>query len=311
MRIIFMGSADIAIPSLEKIVAAGQDEVVGVVTQPDRPKGRKRVLSPCPVKAAALELGLSVLTPEKVGSEEGVAALAELKPDLFVVVAYGQYIPERVLTLAKHRGINMHPSLLPKYRGAAPIQWALLNGDTVTGVSIIDVAKEMDSGDMFAQREFVVDADDTAGMLHDKLAVFGGDLLLEVIGQIREGKETRTPQDHAEAVEVRKLSKEDGRIDWSLPAAEIRNRVRAFNPWPSCFTEAPAGSGDVLKILAVQVEDRSGEPGEVLECAGEGALIACGEQALRLVEVQPQGRKVMNGKAYLNGRKVAVGDQLA
>ncbi|MFC1467139.1 methionyl-tRNA formyltransferase [Verrucomicrobiota bacterium] len=311
MRIVFMGSADIAIPSLEKIVAAGKDEVVGVITQPDRPKGRKRVLSPCPVKAAALELGLNVLTPEKVGSEDSVAALAELKPDLFVVVAYGQYIPERVLALAEHRGINMHPSLLPKYRGAAPIQWSLLNGDAITGVTIIDVAKEMDAGDMLAQKDFVIEPDDTAGILHDKLAVFGGDMLLEVIAQVREGAEVRTPQDHSQAVEVRKLTKHDGHIDWSLPAEEVRNRVRAFNPWPSCFTEAPAGSGDVLKVLAVQVEDVAGAPGEVLACDGDGPLIACGDRAVRLVGVQPQGRKVMNGKAYLNGRKIAVGDRLA
>lgn len=310
MRIVFMGSADIAIPSLKKLVEAGLDEVVGVVTQPDRPKGRKRVLSPCPVKAAAQELGLTVLSPEKIGEEESVAELSALEPDLFVVVAYGQYIPERVLTLAKHRGINMHPSLLPKYRGAAPIQAALLNGDSVTGVTIIDVAKVMDSGDMLAQSEFVISDEDTAGSLHDSLSFFGGDLLVGVVDQIRAGAEERKPQDHSLAVEVGKFSKADGDIDWSLSADVIRNRVRAFNPWPSCFTAAPAGSGDVLKILSVRVEESTGKAGEVLECAGAGPLVACGAGSLRLLQVQPQGKKPMDGRAYLNGRKLSVGDFL-
>jgi methionyl-tRNA formyltransferase len=168
----------------------------------------------------------------------------------------------------------------------------------------------MDSGDMLAQREFAIESADNAGTLHDKLAVFGGDLLVDVVRQIEEGVEARIAQDHALAVEVRKLTKDDGCIDWSLPAEEIRNRVRAFNPWPSCYTEAPSGSSDVLKVLAVQVEDRSGEPGTVIECAGAGPLVACGSQALRLTEVQPQGRSVMSGSAYLNGRKIAVGDRL-
>jgi methionyl-tRNA formyltransferase len=308
MRVVFMGSAEIAIPSLKMMVAAGIDEVVGVVTQPDRPKGRKRVLSPCPVKEAALEWGLHVLSPEKIGAEDCVAELASLKPDLFVVVAYGQYIPERVLELAGHRGINMHPSLLPLYRGAAPIQGALLNGDLVTGVTIIDVARQMDAGDMLAQREFAIASEDTAGSLHDSLAVFGGELLLDVMGQIRAGSEVRTAQDHSRAVEVSKLHKEDGRIDWSLPAAEIRNRVRAFNPWPSCFVDMPGG--EVLKVLRVSVEEVSGRPGEVVACDGAGPLVACGSGALRLIEVQPQGRNPMDGRAFLNGRKLASGDFL-
>ncbi len=309
MRIIFMGSPEIAIPSLKKIMAEGKDEIVAVVTQPDRPKGRKRVLSPCPVREAAIELGLPTLTPEKIGTDESVAELAALAPDLFVVVAYGQYIPEKVLSLAKHRGINLHPSLLPKYRGATPIQSALLNGDSVTGVTIIDLAKKMDSGDMYAQEEFVISESDNAGTLHDQLAVFGGDLLMRVINEIRDGKSVRIEQDHDKAVEVSKFSKDDGNIDWSLDAETIRRRVRAFNPWPSCFTKMPNDSDEVLKILTVRVEksDLSGVAGEVLACDGDGPLIACGTDALRLIEVQPQGKKAMDGKSFLNGRKISVG----
>ena len=205
----------------------------------------------------------------------------------------------------------MHPSLLPKYRGATPIQSALLNGDCVTGVTIIDLAKKMDSGDMYAQEEFSILESDTAGSLHDKLAVFGGDLLCRVIDEIREQKAVRVEQDHDMAVEVSKFSKEDGNIDWSLDAETIRRRVRAFNPWPSCFTTMPNDSAEILKILTVRVEktDLVGVAGEVLECGGDGVLVACGKDALRLVEVQPQGKKAMDGKSFLNGRKISVGQR--
>lgn len=308
MRIIFMGSAEIAVPSLKRILDSEQDEVVAVVTQPDRPKGRRQVLSACPVKAFAEEAGLKVLTPEKVGAPESVGELSGLRPDLFVVVAYGQYIPERVLELAPHRGINMHPSLLPLYRGAAPIQWALLNGDVETGVTIIDLAAEMDAGDLYAQERVAIDPDDNAGILHDKLAVFGAGLLMRVIDLIRTGSAVRTPQDHNRAVAVRKLSRDDGQIDWSLPASELRNRVRAFNPWPSCVCKTP--DGKPLKLLRVAAGEGAGVPGTVLDCSGDGPLIACGKDALRLLEVQPSGKKAMDGRSYVNGYRLQPGDRL-
>ena len=241
MRVIFMGSAEIAIPSLRAILSDGNSEVVGVVTQPDRPAGRRRAPTPCPLNAFAAEEGLRIITPEKVGDPDTVEVLARLKPDLFVVVAYGQYIPSRVIQLATYDAINLHPSLLPKYRGAAPIQWAIANGDRMTGVSIIYLAEQMDAGDILLQETYPIDQDDTSGALHDKLALFGAQVLLKAIEDIRNKSVSSTVQDESKVVEVRKLHKEDGEIDWTLPAETIRNRIRAFDPWPGSCCIMPDG----------------------------------------------------------------------
>ncbi|MBN2684557.1 MAG: methionyl-tRNA formyltransferase [Pontiellaceae bacterium] len=302
MRIVFMGSAALAIPSLKAIVDCGMDEVVGVVSQPDRPAGRKRLLTPCPLKAFAEERGLPVMTPEKVGDPDSVDALAAMKPDLFVVVAYGQYIPSRIIQLAPNAAINVHPSLLPKYRGSAPIQWALLNGDQITGVSIIYLAPKMDAGDILRQEAFPVDPDDTSASLHDKLAEFGTELLLKAIDDIRFDRVTRTVQNENEVVEVRKLAKDDGQIDWTRPAEVIRNRIRAFNPWPGSFCQLP--DGNQLKVWAADLEDGAGAPGELLD---DALLVATGEGALRLTEVQPSGKGRMTATAFLNGRPLGKG----
>ncbi|MCF7847557.1 MAG: methionyl-tRNA formyltransferase [Kiritimatiellales bacterium] len=306
MRLIFMGSSEIAVPALESILLRGTDQVVCVVSQPDRPAGRNRKLRPSPLKAAAEGKHIPVLTPEKVGAPESVEALAALKPDLFVVVAYGQYIPSRVINLAPHEAINLHPSLLPKYRGAAPIQWAVANGDKTTGVSIICLAQKMDAGDIIRQAEHPVADDDTAGTLHDKLAIFGAELLLQAIDDIRNGTVVRLPQDDSQAVEIRKLIKEDGRIDWSFPAETIRNRIRGFNPWPGCCCELP--DGEMLKVWAAQLEDGRGTPGDVLD---EQLLVATGEGALRLTEIQPPGKKRLPAAAFLNGHPIPPGTRLA
>lgn len=296
MRIAFMGSAELAVPSLKAILAKGCDEVVGVISQPDRPAGRKRILTPCPLKAYAMKEGLNIMTPEKVGSVDSVHALAKLKPDLFTVVAYGQYIPTRVIQLATHEAINLHPSLLPKYRGAAPIQWAILNGDTVTGVSIIYLAKKMDAGDIIRQGTYPIDPEDTSATLHDKLAFFGADLLLKAIDDIRNDHVSRLAQDESKVVESCKLTKEDGKIDWTLPAETIRNRIRAFDPWPGSFCELP--NGDALKVWKADVVDGSGQAGELLD---DQLRIATGSGALRLIEVQPSGKKRMSSASFLNG----------
>jgi len=300
-----MGSAELAIPSLEAILGDGSAKVVGVVAQPDRPAGRKRKPTACPLKAFANGQGLDIMTPEKIGSPESVEALAALKPDLFVVVAYGQYIPSRVIALAPNEAINVHPSLLPKYRGSAPIQWAIANGDGITGVSIIYLAQKMDAGDILRQETYPIGKDDTSGTLHDKLAVFGADLLLRAIDDIRNGTVSRVAQDESQAVEVRKLAKEDGEIDWTLPAATIRNRIRAFDPWPGSTCRLPAG--DPLKVWTTQVEVASGRPGEVLD---DGLLVATGDEALRLTEIQPAGKNRMSAASFLNGHPVAKGEAL-
>ncbi len=305
MRIVFMGSAALAVPSLEAILDAGKDEVVGVVSQPDRPAGRRRVPSPCPLKAFADARNLNVLAPEKIGAPESVAALAALEPDLFVVVAYGQYIPTRVIELAPHEAINVHPSLLPKYRGSAPIQWAIANGDRETGVSIIYLAKKMDAGDILRQAVHPIGDDDTSATLHDKLARFGAGLLLRAIDDIRNGAVERTVQDEAQAVEIRKLSKEDGAIDWLQPAATIRNRIRAFDPWPGSTFKLPGGQ--VSKVWKAELEEGGGQPGELLD---DRLLVAAGEGALRLLEIQPPGKKRMPAASFLNGYSVEKGAML-
>jgi methionyl-tRNA formyltransferase len=305
MRIIFMGSAELAIPSLEAILAKGKDELVGIVSQPDRPAGRKRKPTPCPLKAFAEERGRLVMTPDKIGDPESVEALAALKPDLFIVVAYGQYIPARVINLAPHEAINVHPSLLPKYRGSAPIQWAIANGDATTGVSIIYLAKKMDAGDILRQETYSITDDDTSLSLHSRLALSGSKLLLKAIDDIRAGTVSRTVQDESQVVEIRKLAKEDGEIDWTQSAAVIRNRIRAFDPWPGSTCKLP--NGERLKVWRAELEDGTGRPGELID---DQLLVATGDGALRLTAIQPSGKKRMPTSAFLNGHPLPSGIQL-
>jgi methionyl-tRNA formyltransferase len=308
MRIVFMGSGDLACPSLEALAASGKDEVVTVVTQPDRPKGRRRHVASCPVKAFAEAKGLPVMTPEKVGSPAAVKEMTKLAPDLIAVAAYGQYIPSSILKIPASGAINVHPSLLPKYRGAAPVQWAIANGENETGVTIMFVAKEMDAGDIILQEAMGIGPDDTAASLGPRLAKLGADLLVRAVDLFRAGEVARKAQDGSQATLAPKLKKEDGRIDWTLEAKAIRNRIRGFQPWPGCFCEAPQESGHFLRVFAARVEAGGGAPGEVLEAIGDGPLIAAGNKALRLLEVQPEGKKHMTGKDYLNGHAVFAGE---
>lgn len=307
MRIVFFGSASIGFPVLDALLSCGRDEVCAVVTQPDRPAGRKQQLTPCPVKLFAQERGIPVLSPEKV--KESLPELTALCADLFIVVAYGQYIPQSVLTLPKHGAINLHPSLLPEYRGSSPIQWSLANGDTQTGVTILYVSEKMDAGDILLQREIPIDPEDTAATLEPVLAEAGAKLLMEAVEQIRTGTVQPKPQDESQATEVRKLTKEDGRLDWMQPAEILRNRIRGFTPWPGCYCEMP--DGQRLKVLRAAVEPRSGIPGEILEASGSGLLVAAGEGALRLLDVQPAGKKAMDGASYLRGYSLQPGVRLA
>jgi methionyl-tRNA formyltransferase len=306
MRVVFFGSAVIGFPLLETLLASKQGEVVAVITQPDRPAGRKQQLTPCPMKVFAQEHGLAVFSPEKI--KDSLPELVALKADLFVVVAYGQYIPPSVLTLPMYGAINLHPSLLPKYRGSSPIQWAVANGDAVTGVTILYVSEKMDAGDIILQREVPIGPDDTSAILEPVLAAAGALLLMEAIEQIRKGTVRRNPQNDAFATEVRKLTKEDGRLDWTQSAETLRNRIRGFTPWPGCFCELP--DGQRLKVLSAAVEDRTGTPGEIIEASGSGLLVAAGRGALRLLNVQPSGKCAMDGMSYLRGYPQAPGVRL-
>lgn len=312
MRIVFFGSAPIGFPLLEALLDSSDDEVVAVVTQPDRPVGRKLKLTACPMKTFAMERKLFLLSPGKVGSPESLATLSELNADLFVVIAYGQYIPQSILALPTNGSINLHPSLLPKYRGSSPIQWAIANGDSVTGATILYVSEKMDSGDILLQHEVPIRPEDNAVTLEPILARVGAELLMQAVEQIRTDTVQLTPQDDAMASEVRKLTKDDGRIDWSLHADAINNRIRAFLAWPGCFCDAPVRDAMMrIKVLEACVEDGSGIPGTVLDVGRDGPLIAAGEGALRLLQVQPAGKKPMDAAAYLRGYPLRPGDCLA
>ncbi len=304
MQIVFMGSGTFAVPVVRAIRNAADDKLVAVVTQPDRPSGRGRGVGACPVKDAMRPTGIPVLTPEKVGDAEN--ELRDFRPDLIVVTDYGQYIPSKILGIPPKRAINVHPSLLPKYRGAAPIPWSIANGDTMTGVTIQYVAPKMDSGDILLQQEFEIGDDETSLALEKRLAEAGAALLLRALDVIRSGHVHATAQDESRATQARKLAKADGKIDWKLPAKTIRNRIRAFQPWPGTFTQSSRGS---IKILAASVEPRTrnAEPGTVLD----GLVVACGEDALRLLEVQPEGKRPMSGDACMNGRFLQAGDVLS
>lgn len=310
MRIIFMGSDDLACPALEKLLNHPGSNVIAVVSQPDRPRGRRLKRSACPLKAYAEQVDLVVLTPEKVGRQSVIAEIEALHPDLIVVAAYGQYISPKILALPSLGAINIHPSLLPKYRGASPIQWTLANGEEKTGVTLLYVSDEMDAGDIICQEEYPVGKDDTIETLKPGLAELGANLLIRTVDMIRQGTVKSYPQEASEATYVPKLKKSDGKIDWTMRAEEIRNRIRGFTPWPSCFCDAPKESNNHLKITKARVESGTGHPGEILEAGGEGLLVATGENALRLLDVQPSGKKPMSGAAYLCGYALKVGDYL-
>lgn len=304
MRLVFMGTPDFAVPSLRALVTAGH-EVALVVTQPDRPKGRKAVLTPPPVKVAALELGLPVHQPEKLTASGALDPIRAARPEAAAVVAFGHLLRPEALAIPPLGCINAHGSLLPKLRGAAPIAWAVINGDKVSGVTTMLLDPGMDSGPMLLRREVTIAPDETAGSLHDKLAPVAAELLVETLAGIAAGTVTPTPQDGRQATIAPMLKKEDGRIDWTRTAVEIERRVRGLNPWPGSYTGM---NGETLKVIRVKVEaGKRGAAGEVLACGKEGILVATGEGTVRLVEIQPPGKKAMDACAWLSGHCLETG----
>jgi len=299
MRIIFMGSAELACPCLEALAKLPGHEIVAVVTQPDKPKGRDLKLSPPPVKLTAVQLGLLVSQPVKV--REAVAEIRALRPDLIVVVAYGQILPRVVLDLPPRGCINVHASLLPRWRGASPIQHAILAGDRETGVTTMYLNERMDAGDIILQRAEPIRADDTSGALHDRLAKIGAELVVETV---MVDNPPRRPQDQSQVTYAKKLVKEDGHVDWTKPALEIERMVRAFNPWPGAHTFA---GNLMLKVLCSGfVPDVSAPPGTVLP----GLVVATGQGGLRILEVQPAGKRRMSAEDFLRGRNMEAGTVL-
>ncbi len=309
MRILFMGSGEVACPSLERLLHHSDHDVVAVVSRPDKPQGRHRIVAPCPAKAFAEAHGVPVLTPERIGSPEAVEEIKALEPDIIVVVAYGQFIKPEILSIPAFEAINVHPSLLPKYRGASPIQWALANGEQETGVTVLYVSEEMDAGDIIVRRSMAIDPDDTALTLSPRLAALGADLLVEALNAIRAGVVERIPQDHEQATVVYKLQKEHGRIDWTMPAETIRNRIRGFTPWPGCYTMY---EDRLLKVLRAEtLEKNAPVPVGTVVCRDEsGPVIAAGEGCLRLLELQPEGKIAMSGQAFLCGHRLPDGTRL-
>ena len=305
MKIVFMGTPDFAVGTLEAIIEAGH-EVLLVVTQPDKPKGRSGALQYTPVKECALAHGIEVFQPTKIRLEENVAFLRKYEADIFVVAAFGQILPKSILDMPKYGCINVHASLLPKYRGAAPIQWAVINGDKVTGVTIQQMDIGVDTGDIIVTKELVISEEETGGGLFDKLAVVGAEACLEALEQIANGTAARTPQNHDEATHVSMISKEFGNIDWNRSAAEIERLIRGLNPWPSAYTKL---DGKTFKIWKAKVVSEENEyaTGCIIRVGKGEMLVQTGNGLLSLLEVQLEGKKRMEVDAFLRGYQVEEG----
>jgi methionyl-tRNA formyltransferase len=311
MRIIFMGTAELACRPLEALCRQPGFDVVAVVTQPDRPRGRELKLQPSPVKALAVQRKLAVLQPERARNPDFIAELGKLAPDLIVVVAFGQILPQSILDLPPHGCLNVHTSILPRHRGAAPIQWAILEGDSETGVTIMKMDAGLDTGPVVAVVRTPILEDDTSATVHDRLAELGAELLVQTIPDYAAGKIVPTPQPAQGATYARKITKEDGRIDWAQPARSIHNRVRAFVPWPGAYTWRTAGEQrNLLKIWKTAPVDATGSPGEVLGSNAGELIIACGEGALRVLELQREGARRMTAAQYLAGHPFITGEVL-
>jgi methionyl-tRNA formyltransferase len=306
LRIIFMGTAELSCASLEKL--ARDYSVAAVVTQPDKPKGRELKPQPSPVKILAGKLKLPVLQPARARDEKFISELRELKPDLIAVVAYGQILPQTILDLPKFGCVNLHTSLLPKYRGASPIQSAILNGETETGVTIIKMNAGLDTGDILTQTLELILPEDNSATLHDRLAQLGAELLAQTIPDFVAGKISPRPQPAEGASYAAKIKKEEGRIDWNQPAQKILDRLRAFTPWPGAFTFLKADPKlQLLKIWKAEIMERSGAAGEILQADKNGVVVACGQNALRILELQREGGRRMNAPEFLAGHPLKFG----
>lgn len=294
MRIVFMGTPDFAVPSLEALLRRGH-EIVAVYTQPDKPKGRGHKLLPPPVKVLALEHNIPVCQPTTLRNAEAVETLRAFEPELIVVAAYGKILPPDVLTIPPHGCINVHGSLLPQYRGAAPIQWAVLNGDKISGVTIQRMAEGVDTGDILAKAQTKIGEDETSGELFDRLMMLGAELLVDTIDKL--DTLTPEPQDEALATHAPMLQKEMGAVDWTKPASEVHNLVRGLNPWPAAYLMV---DGKRMKLWRTKTVKAKGLPGVLTVLDGE-MTVYCGSDAVQLLEIQPENGKRMRGSDYLRG----------
>lgn len=307
MKIVFMGTPDFSVPALKALYNAGH-EIVAVVTQPDKPKGRGKAMQFTPVKEAAVELDIPVYQPVKVRDEEFVDILRDINPDVMVVVAFGQLLPKSVLDIPKYGCINIHASLLPKYRGAAPIQWVIIDGEKETGITTMQMDVGLDTGDMILTTVVPIDEKETGGSLHDKLSQAGGELIVETLKKIESGEATFTKQDDSLSNYAKMLDKKLGKIDFNKPAAEIERLIRGLNPWPSAYASL---NGKTIKIWDADVTDSmDGAPGEITEVAKDHFVVCTGKGSLIVNELQLEGKKRMESEVFLRGYRLERGDVL-
>ncbi|AJS57862.1 methionyl-tRNA formyltransferase [Paenibacillus sp. IHBB 10380] len=313
MNIVFMGTPAFAVPSLRRLIKEGYN-VVAVVTQPDRPQGRKKVLTPTPVKEVALEFGLPVLQPQRMRSPEAVEQLAVYQPDLIVTAAYGQILPKAVLDMPRLGCVNIHGSLLPKYRGGAPIQRSIINGETVTGITLMYMAEGLDTGDMISQIEIPIEDHDTSGSVFEKLSEVGASLLQRELPLLLEGRVTAIPQNDEESTYAPNLKREDEKIDWNRSSRDIYNQIRGLLPFSGAFT---IWEDEVFKVWEALVPTGPSSegtssivPGTVLQLSSEGIEVATADGSLRLIKVQPSGKKVLEVDSFLRGTSMAKGTVL-
>jgi methionyl-tRNA formyltransferase len=311
LRVIFMGTAQLSCDSLRALIESPGCQVVAVVTQPDRPKGRDLKLQPSPVKVLALQANLPVLQPERARDEAFLGALSDFQPELIAVAAYGQILPQSLLDLPRFGCLNVHTSLLPKYRGAAPIQWAILNDDAETGVTIMKMDAGLDTGAILAQAKTPIHPGDNSETLHDRLARLGAELLIKTIPEYVAGRVPPRPQPAEGISHASKIRKQDGRIDWTQPARVIWNRVRGLMPWPGAFSYLPGQpQPHLLKIWQAEVVERSGSAGEILQADKTGIVIGCGRDALRVIALQREGGRRLPAQEFLAGHPLLPGQKL-
>ena len=306
MRILFMGTPDFAVPSLKALIEAGH-EICGVFTQPDKPKNRGMKLQAPPVKEVAITHEIPVYQPVSVKDGTALEIIEQLAPELIVVAAYGRILPNSILEYPEKGCINVHSSLLPKFRGAAPIHWAVISGETETGVTIMHMAQELDAGDIIDQVRTPIDPDESVEAVHDRLAELGGKLLVDVVAKIADGTATRTPQDSSQATYASMLSREMSKVDWDMPAKAIHDKIRGLSPWPAASTDVI--SGDTIKLFgSVNTgETTSAHPGTIVSAGKQGIDIACGDgKILRIVQLQAAGGKRMAAADYLRGHPIEI-----
>lgn len=308
LRIVFCGTSDFALPSLRHLAAQPDFQIVGVVTQPDRPRGRGQATASPPVKDAAVAAGLAVYQPQKIKSDEALEYFKRVAPDVVAIIAYGQIIPQRLIEIPRLGWINLHGSLLPKYRGAAPVHRAILNGETRTGLTTMRIDAGLDTGPMLLKYESEIGPDETAPELYARLAEAGAPLLAETLRGIERGTLTPAPQDNSQATFAPPLKKEEGRIDWSLPVQKIYNRIRALQPWPGTFTSF-RGKNCAIWGRPADLAPSQQPPGAIA-LRGDSVIVACGEgSALRIEFVQLEGRKRITGREFANGARLAPDDR--